>query len=364
MKNIFYTFSLFASALYLSGCASSNSLKANIDDYNFTTSYLQLPRKPLDTAYHTYSVNVETGLTTGIAVKKDDIVQRIEIAGWKKLRYDAHVQIKTKFEDVIIQGSEIKEKVDAIKSKDGKDSASRSTFYVEVTYSFASRATLTDYKGQLIQNLILGERDQIRIYKSEFFENVAEAKAYSKYGLIMLTSQLTKESIGTAITDLNNNLSYNYGFAEVRATDILWILSSKNHPEYEAHRRAYVAFKQAIGHLTSDGPLEEVRNEMKPVIEYFNSVKKKYTTGDKNDRKMIYASCYNLSKIYYYLDDAEGAMNEANQLVMNGYDAKHGQFLEAAANDLKILLRDTKFKNRHFPLRIEQYQGPGVISRN
>jgi len=211
--------------------------------------------------------------------------------------------------------------------------------------------------------LILGERDQKRIYKSEYFENIAEAKAYAKFGLIMLAGQLTRESIETAIADLNSNLTYNYGFVEVKATDILWILSSKNHPEYEAHRRAYVAFKQALGHLASDGPLEEVRNEMKPVIEYFTSVKKKYNSGDKNDRKMIYASCYNLSKIYYYLDDADAAMNEANELVMNGYDSKHGQFLEAAANDLKTLLRDSKFKNRHFPLRIEQYEGPGVITK-
>jgi hypothetical protein len=336
----------------------------NIDDYKFTTSYLQLPRKALDTNYHTFSVNVETGLTTVLGFKKEEMEQMIEIDGWKKLRYDAHVQLKARFEDVLIQGSEVIEKVDVIKDRAGKDSIKRSNYYVEVTYSFASSATLKDYKEELIQEIILGDRQQKRIYQTAYFDNLAEAKAYSKYGLLLLSTELTKRSIQDAITDLNNNLTYNYGFVEQTVTDFFWVLNSKNHPEYEAHRRAYIEFKKALGQLTCDGPLDQVRSEMKPVIDYFNSIKKKYNSGDKSDRKLVYASCYNLSKIYYYLDDADAAMNEANELVMNGYDSKDGRYLEAAAVNLKTLLRQTKFRSRHFRINVDEYKGPEIASKN
>jgi hypothetical protein len=68
-------------------------------------------------------------------------------------------------------------------------------------------------------------------------------------------------------------------------------------------------------------------------------------------------SYYNLAKIYWYLDDPDAGLREANELVMNGFDAKDGKGLETGATNLKLQLRQAKRSSRHFRLNVEDYQG-------
>ena len=112
--------------------------------------------------------------------------------------------------------------------------------------------------------------------------------------------------------------------------------------------------------MTPDQSLEEIKKMLQPVIGYFDKIKLKYNSGSKGDRKLRYAS-YNLAKIYYYLDDPDDAMAEAGELMINNYDEKDGRGLEAAAADLKQLLKLNKMKTRHFPIDTDQYIGPGFV---
>ena len=162
-----------------------------------------------------------------------------------------------------------------------------------------------------------------------------------------------------AINSLNATLTENYGYADRTVSDFFWVLDSRKHPEYENHRRAWIDFKQAISAMTPDESLDQVKLELKPVIEYYNSIKKKYNSNSKADKKLRYASYYNLAKIYWYLDDPDSGLKEANELVINGFDAKDGKGLEAGATNLKIQLRQAKRNTRHFKLNVDEYQGIG-----
>jgi hypothetical protein len=110
--------------------------------------------------------------------------------------------------------------------------------------------------------------------------------------------------------------------------------------------------------MSPDESLDVIKGQLKPVIDYFNSVKKKYASSSKWDKKLRYASYFNLAKIYWYLDDPDAAMKEATELVINGYDSKDGKRLENVSVDLKVQMRQAKMNSRHFPMRVQDYQGP------
>jgi hypothetical protein len=180
--------------------------------------------------------------------------------------------------------------------------------------------------------------------------------------MVSLQGNLTRDCINNAIITLNEQLSDSYGFRELKAYDNLWVLDSRAHPEYEAHRRAWITFKQVISQMSSDEPIDEIRKEMKPVIDYYNSIKKKYISDDVRDRRLLYASYYNLAKIYYYLDYPDAAMNEATELIMNDYATRDGQQLEAAAAELKRMLKESGYATRHIAFRTDAFQGPDAGS--
>ena len=363
MKKIFY---LLVFTAFLCACggsaAVSNGDKVDLDKFSFTASYRDLPKKGLDTSYHTFSVKVDYGVISKLALRRDELENQLYIDGWRRIPYGAHVQVNIRFEDLIIQGSEVKERVETIKDKNGKETGKRSTYVVEVPYTFGAQAKLTDYKGNFIESITLASRDQRRVHTSEVFPNEAEAKAYSKYGLLLLTPQLMRQSMTNALSSLSNTLTYSYGYPERRVNDFFWVVASRKHPEFESHRRAWGTFMQAITQMSPDEPLDEVKKMMQPVIEYYNKVLKLYPTDSKGDKKMRYASHYNLAKIYWYLDDPDSAIKEATELIINGYDSKDGNRLEAGATDLKMLMRNARIYTRHFRVQVQDYQGPDVAS--
>ncbi len=343
-------------------CITSTAQRVDLDKYSFTASYRDLPRGGLDTSYRTFSIRFDAGSFSRMVLRNEELQDLVYIEGWKKLSYDAHIQVDTKIEDLFIERTDIKQKVDIIKDKNGNEIGKKTSYYVQAIYTYAAQAKITDYRGRHIETFTLASRANKQTHNSSTFPSEAEASAYARFGYLLMTNNLIKLTADNVVNYLNNTLSYNYGFPDRFVNDFLWILGSKKHPEYSAHRRAWVTFKSAMIRMSFDEPLDEVKEMMKPVIDYFTKMKKLYSSGDKPDRKMRYASCFNLAKIYYYLDDPDAAMREASELVMNGYDAKDGTHLESAATNLKQLFRQSKMQSRHFSVMPEAYEGPQVMS--
>ena len=338
--------------------------RVDLDKYNFNASYIDLPKLVIDTSYKTFFVVLDASPALDRDIREISPEEMIYIDGWKKLEKNGHVKIFIQLEDVFIENVEVKERVEILKDKDGKETGKRSHFYVQLGYSFGAESKVTDYKGTEIDIITLADRNNRQTYNSQEFSNFLEASLYYKFRGIDFTKEISKRAVRNAMNNLSNYMTYNYGYSSHTVTDYLWILDSKKHPEYEAHRRAWLTFKQAMFQMNAEEPLDEVRTALAPVISYYEKIKKQYSSKSKSDRKMRYASYYNLAKIHYYLDDADAAMREAGELTMNGYDEKDGRGLEAAAARLKAILKLNKFTSRHFSLDIEKYSAPGIVRNN
>jgi hypothetical protein len=153
-------------------------------------------------------------------------------------------------------------------------------------------------------------------------------------------------------------LTDNFGYGITTITEHMWIIDSKKHPEYMAHRNAFLTLKEALFSISANRPLDGIREQVEPAIRYFESIKKKYTSSSKHDRKIRYASYYNLAVLYYYLDDPQSMLREASSLILNDYDARDGKNLEAGAVRLKNLFLDTRMSSRHFAIDTAAYKGP------
>lgn len=337
---------LFCSIFFIAGHAQ----KVDLDRYYFSASYRDLPRLGVDTSFRTFSL--ETGLSQNAAymMRDEQPEENIHIIGWRKVRSRGDLLVSLQMDDIAISNSEVKEREEILKDKTGKETGRRYYYHMELRYTFAARARVSDRRGAQLIDRILADRQVPRVYNTKECASSNEALNSFVSNVFAVTSAITSFEVNQAVNGLNGLLDVNLGYSQRTVSDFLWILDSKKHPEYRDHREAWTSFKQAMFQMRADRPLADVAAQLRPVIAYFQKMKTRYNSDSKADRKMRYASYYNLAKIYYYLDDPEDALAEAGQLMINNYDEKDGRTLEAAALGLQQIFELNKIHTRHFPV--------------
>jgi hypothetical protein len=184
------------------------------------------------------------------------------------------------------------------------------------------------------------------------------AEAYFMLNAVTITSDLYRNCVNRAMRFLSERITDNFGFSAISVRDQMWIVGSRKHPEYSAHRNNFQQLSNILFDMTADKPITETKEQLKPVIEYFEKIKRKYASISKHDRKIRYASYYNLAVIYYYLDDPQMMMKEANGLVLNDFDTKDGKAFERSALQLKNLFQQNNIYSRHFEIDTTAFKGP------
>jgi len=336
--------------------------KVDLDRYRFTSQFRSLPTVTLDSSYHTYHVSVEATRMMQAYLYEMTPEKSVVLEGWKMLKKNGHLAIQVKLEDLLPESFSVKEREEIIKDRAGKETGRRKLYSQEVVYTFSAFADISDYKGAHIKSIVLASRNYKQVYKSPEFAIRGVAEGYFLVNSMTVTEQLYKNCVNRAMSTLTTNINNDFGYAVTTITEHMWIVDTKKHPEYQAHRQAFLTCSEVLFGISANRPLDGVREQLQPAINYFESIKRKYPSTSKHDRKMRYASYYNLAVIYYYLDDPQAMQKEANALILNDYDAKDGKSLASTALYLKNLFIDTKRNSRHFAIDINSFRGPGEPS--
>ena len=340
----------------------SFSQRVDLDRFKFSSQFRSLPAFRLDSSYRTYHVSVETsrlmqGYVSGMSPEKS-----VFLEGWRMLNKNGHLAIQVKLEDLLPQSFSVTEREEIIKDRAGKETGRRKLYSQEVVYTFSAFADITDHKGAHIENIVLANRNYKQVYKSPEFAIKYMAEGYFLVNSLTVTEQLYKNCVNRAMNYLNKKINDDFGYATITVTDNMWIVGNKKHPEYQAHRQAFLTISEVLFNISANRPLDGVREQMQTAIDYFENIKKKYPSTSKHDRKIRYASYFNLATLYYYLDDPQAMKKEASALVLNDYDARDGKALESSAMYLKNLFIETKLDSRHFAIDTSTFKGPGEIS--
>jgi hypothetical protein len=280
------------------------------------------------------------------------------LEGWRMLPQDGHLSVKVKLEDLLPEAVSVKERIENIKNNTGQITGTRTFYHQEVVYSFAATATINDYKGIHVMDELLADRGNKQVYKSPEFAISKLAEGYFMINAFTITNDLYRNCVNRAMHYLSERMTENFGFSEVTVNDYMWIVDTRKHPEYSAHRQAFQKFNDVLFGMSASKSPEGMREQLRPVIEYFERVKKNYPSTSKHDRKMKYASYFNLAVLYYYLDDPQSMMKEANGLVLNDYDARDGKALEQSAIRLKNMFEQANIRTRHFSIDPSGFKGP------
>ncbi|MDH7447846.1 hypothetical protein [Aquimarina sp. 2201CG14-23] len=317
-------------------CTLSIAQSANIDRENFRTSYVNLPSKPiLDDSKRTYSIN--TGAIT--------------IPGFSKVKTGGTLDINYKFHGTKIGAVDIKKVKHEKKNKEGKVLSVSYTYTANVNYS--SSATLSVNNAIDAQSYDKGYSESYS-YTSGEFSTYKKAQDYYNNNRYSLRDKYKSDHKSQFLGAARGHLINTYGYdIESHNREFFWILASKKHPEFAKHQEAFQTLKSAFEKMQYNKPIDSLKIEVQPVIDYFNNLIPNYQGKKRKIRKVRYASYYNIAKIYYYLDEPEKVKEYAQKIIDNDYDKSDGKYFNKIADKLIEDFKINQTTSRHFEVVTE-----------
>jgi tetratricopeptide (TPR) repeat protein len=332
--------------------------KVNLDKFWIKPSWVQLPRNPLPAEFTTYSTEftaVGVDLSSVNFAPKDLKQAYFSISGFRKVDKGGHVTInvqidKPQFDKFVVIAEDYTVKKDSVTIKKTK-------YYFQFQTVIPVRYALEDVNQAILEEGAISDGSKPLPYKSaEFTEKPLLDTYWIKNKAEILRTQWTTQ-LGSVLGAFQQRLNADYGYVPVRQqSDELWILNSSRHPEYAAYKEAYQTINGAIEAMTPERPLDSTA--LQPAIAYLKGLPARFPSDDKADRKLRYSAYFNLSKIYYWLDDFTAATAQAKALIQNEYDKFDGELLIQDAVMARSLVRANRTVSRHLVRDVSRAEAP------
>ncbi len=313
--------------LFLSISAFSQSV--NLDREYFKTSYVRLPTHPiLEKEKRTFSSNIN-----------------LTIHGFTRINANGNVDVKYTFNGTEIGEVEVKSTKHEKKDKEGNVVSTSYTYKVHVPYTSTGSVSIENSinPNDSYDNTYKEEDN----YESKDFTSRGKANDFYNNNRFKIRNDHRTKHRKSIIKRIKSSLNRTYGYIIFTGQDNFWILGKKKHPEYAKHMEVYKQAEAIFAKVKSNESVEALREEFKPVIEYFEAVIPRYQGKKKRQRKMRYASYFNIAKIYYYLDQPEKAKEYGQKIIDNDYDKGDGRRMISSSESLLKSFEINKTNSSH-----------------
>jgi hypothetical protein len=330
---------LLTSALLIATLACFAQKNIDLDNYWFTVVKRMPPATPQKPLFFDYMSVVRASSSTNNKVSVNDLQAYLGIDGQRKVNEvgaDGYV-FCVNLGSFVVKSSQVSERREEVKNKDGIVTDFRSYFRVNVIYSFEAGYQLIK-GGQPIITRTIYSPSSTKTYSTAEYSSWKAASDFWQNNRDNFIADMTQKLAEDAIVSASNSVSQLVGFYVASPNEKLQITDEKKHPENEAFRAACTFVRDEAKTITPNAGMDE--SKLAGVIDYFSKIPQKYTDPKlKADIKLRYAAYYNLAKIYIFLDQPEKAKEYANLLIANGYDKKDGEKLIKEANNLSEALQ-------------------------
>jgi hypothetical protein len=323
-------------------------MKVDLDRYSVDVRYQILPDKFVPFEKRTFSSELILGENisklypnkmNSINVNLDNV---INIYGWKRSVKNSTIDIETSLIDFIPNEPKIESRTEDFKGENGK--ITKFTYYYVTTKFVTKGFSSIKFKDSLSATKI--PFSNIVVYKSNENTSLEDVKSNYEENKQTIFKKHLYDFVEGSLNTIKAKVNNLYGLVPTTFTDKMWIIDSKEE-EGAIQKEAIEAVKIIFSRMTADKPIDDIKNDLIPLIEYFESLKTKYTGNDKPSQKIRYSAFYNLGRIYIHIDEPEKAIKEGKGLIENGYDKKDGEkIIKDANHDLSKFI-NSQYKSKH-----------------
>jgi hypothetical protein len=346
MKNIYL---ILCAAWLFPAYGTAQTKSVDVDNVGFIYTFRALPAYPQDPVHFGYATRIIAGKVAESKISLGALEDALYIEG--QMREDnpdnAQMMLEITLGDIIVKSSDVRERKQEVKDKDGKVTGTNFFYSLEVNYSFESSSRILVGNEVLTKGNGFTRGGNIK-YTSEEYRNRKGAADYWNNNKETLVAGFYQEHSLKTVRDVSSFASSRFGFPAMRnMRQVVKTIDEKKHNENAAFRDAVNALKELFQTMTPDEPADRAKAES--LAGYFKSIPAKYADpSHKADVRLRYAAYFNLCIIYLLSDNPDKAIEYADLLVANGHDVKDGAQLKKDAVTLKESFEKTGIPTRHF----------------
>ncbi len=312
-------FTLSLAAVLLLGVQLSAQ---KVKNERFTVNYTQLPSNPLDNEFTTYRVNLYgSGYIHGHSIfesgkiTRQGAMNKVNLGGFKKVNGNAHVRIQISVGNARTVKNEVGKKVTEKKSKDGKVSKTTS-YFMQYHYYMPVSYRVYDFHGNLIHEAQITNLENVEQIKGSSFNSYSKAYEDWKKRRLNTLNNSAASYVRNAMNSVNASVNYRYGYPHRSEREEIKIV--KKHSSEDDFMKAYETTNAAFEKVKADEPMETIAADLKPAIDFWMGYDK-YPADDRKLKRVRYACLFNLTTVYYWMDDLENANKYATECLKIDY---------------------------------------------
>lgn len=331
---------LIASFLFI-----GKSFGQKIKNERAKASYTRLPSKPLSADFTTYSVVVygsESGIER-LGLSREGIAKSyFQLGGYKRLGQGGHFRISVNVSYPRLIDAKNVSYTKKIKKDDKEKTVTR--WKRNVKYICPVSYKVEDYQGNILvsgnqnneSSFTFGDGSVSSSSLSEKWRNNRHEEMSKRY----------KSEIKNTLSDFGDNVKRLYAYTPMKDNVDIEVLRKKDKGADGFFKAAEVA-KSAYANMKSDEKLDEIKEQFRPAIEFWQTEKNKWSAKDKKEKKVRSVCLYNLATTFYYLDEFEEAEKWRNELVELDHRPKRIKYITRGIESTKKLYQATGLTTRH-----------------
>ena len=401
MKTIF-TF-LFCFFL-LSQTAFSQKIKTKY----VAVEYTQLPLRPIDDTFKTYSVSVSDPfavLKTGNLDPETLVKKHLTLHGFKPLEGGSDFHINISIGQYVLLGHETKEESEKKTRKvsptttnsteNTSSSASKTsgekarvttptksttatqpdkvsssnktttktqtetytvtTYYKSIQYHVPISYVILDFQGNKIKEGTLTNANKILNYtygKKSTDPHRLEEDFKKKFSTI--TSGMVGLSITNNVKSLGTWVKKNYDFQKINTREYFRVLSKKSDGADEFNA-AFELVKNAFEKMKYNQPIGNLKAEVKPAIDTWLKLKETYPANKKKGKRGRHACLYNIAATLFWLEEFGEAAKYAKEGIAVGNRERHLEKVLENITAVKKSMKTNRVTTRHIDRDLENF---------
>ncbi|KAA3624477.1 MAG: hypothetical protein DWQ02_23040 [Bacteroidetes bacterium] len=351
-------FTLSLAAVLLLGVQLSAQ---KVKNERFTVAYTQLPSNPLDNEFTTYRVNLYgSGYIHGHSIfesgkiTRQSAMNKINLGGFKKVTGNAHVRVQISVGNARTVKNEVGKKVTEKKSKDGKVTKTTS-YFMQYHYYMPVSYRVYDYHGNLIHEAQITNLENVEQIKGSSFNTYSKAYEDWKKRRLNTLNNSAASYVRNAMNSVNASVNYRYGYPHRSEREEIKIV--KKHSSEDDFVKAYETTNAAFAKVKADAPMETIAADLQPAIDFWMGYDK-YPADDRKLKRVRYACLFNLTTVYYWMDDMENANKYATECLKIDYKEGGVKRYVDKIRRMKQSFQENGVDSRHFFIDVEAAAAP------